>query len=170
MKKVIILLLCLVLTVIPVFASSSAPLQEELNALKAEAQTLANESAALELELEATRSETQTTIEQKAAIDRQIHLTEQEIGNVNAQIQQYSLLIAQKQSDLENAGDAHSRMNETYKTRLRAMEESGPISYWSVLFRAKSFADLLDRINMIREIAEADQRMLEQLRASALQL
>ena len=54
-------------------------------------------------------------------------------------------------------------MNETYKARLRAMEETGTISYWSVLFKATSFADLLSRIDSIQEVAEADQRMLAEL-------
>lgn len=50
---------------------------------------------------------------------------------------------------------------------IRAMEEQGSLSYWSVLFKATSFSDLLDRINMIREIAEADQRRMEALEAAA---
>lgn len=43
------------------------------------------------------------------------------------------------------------------------MEESGKISYWSVLFRANSFTDLLDTINKISEIAAHDQAMLAEL-------
>ena len=54
-------------------------------------------------------------------------------------------------------------MNETYKQRLRAMEETGAVSYWSILFKASSFSDLLDRINMIREVAEADQKILREM-------
>ena len=169
MKVALLILLCLFLT-LPVFGASSAELQKELDALKQEARTMAEESAALEAELEENRSQVRTTIEAKSDVDRQIHMTEQEIRNINDQIQQYSLLISQKQSELEDAEEAHREMNETYKTRLRAMEESGTISYWSVLFRSKSFADLLDRISMIREIAAADQAMLEKLSASARQL
>jgi murein DD-endopeptidase MepM/ murein hydrolase activator NlpD len=47
------------------------------------------------------------------------------------------------------------------------MEEEGELSYWSVLFQANSFADFLDRLNMIQEIAGADRRRLEQLDAAA---
>ena len=43
------------------------------------------------------------------------------------------------------------------------MEETGTISYWSVLFKATSFSDLLSRIDSIHEVAEADQRMLDEL-------
>jgi murein DD-endopeptidase MepM/ murein hydrolase activator NlpD len=47
------------------------------------------------------------------------------------------------------------------------MEEEGSLSYWSVLFKANSFADLLDRLNMIQEIAEADKRRLEEMDKAA---
>ena len=47
------------------------------------------------------------------------------------------------------------------------MEEEGSMSYWEVLFKANSFADLLDRLNMIQEIAAADHRRLEALNEAA---
>ena len=36
------------------------------------------------------------------------------------------------------------------------MEETGNISYWAILFGANSFSDLLDKIDVIQEIAKAD--------------
>ena len=47
------------------------------------------------------------------------------------------------------------------------MEEDGNLSYWSVLFKANDFADLLDRLNMVEEIAAADQRRLKEMSAAA---
>ncbi|MBR0325845.1 MAG: hypothetical protein IIX11_06935, partial [Selenomonadales bacterium] len=48
-----------------------------------------------------------------------------------------------------------------------AMEEEGEVSYWSVLFQANSFSDLLDRFNMVQEIAAADKRRLQELDEAA---
>jgi murein DD-endopeptidase MepM/ murein hydrolase activator NlpD len=56
-------------------------------------------------------------------------------------------------------------MNAKYKARLRAMEETGKVSYWSILFKANSFSDLLSRIDSIHEVAEADNRMLDQMQS-----
>ena len=47
------------------------------------------------------------------------------------------------------------------------MEEDGSVSYWSVLFKANSFSDLLDRLNMIDEIAAADRRRLKEMSKAA---
>lgn len=47
------------------------------------------------------------------------------------------------------------------------MEEEGEVSYWEVIFKANSFTDLLDRLNMVAEIAEADKRHLQELSDAA---
>ncbi len=153
-----------------VSAASSSEIQKQINELKNQAQEIADQSEALEKELAENETQTQTTIEQKSAIDQRIHITEAEIQNANAQIQQYSLLIAEKQSELEEAMERQAEMNATYKERIRAMEENGKVSYWSILFKASSFANLLDRIDMIREIAEADQKMLQEMEAMAAEI
>ena len=47
------------------------------------------------------------------------------------------------------------------------MEENGSLSYWSVLFQANSFSDLLDRLNMVQEIAAADSKRLKEMSQAA---
>ena len=68
---------------------------------------------------------------------------------------------------LDEALAQEEQMNETYQVRLRAMEENGSVSYWSILFGASSFTDLLDRVDMISEIAQSDINMIEQMKAVA---
>ena len=89
------------------------------------------------------------------------------MDNVNKQIATYSLLIADKQEELDNAQKRLDELNEQNKERIRAMEEEGELSYWSVLFKANSFSDLLDRLNMISEIAAADRRRLKEMKEAA---
>ncbi|MBQ9967897.1 MAG: peptidoglycan DD-metalloendopeptidase family protein [Oscillospiraceae bacterium] len=150
--------------IVMVSGASSSEIRKELDALKSRANEIAAEGAQLEQELAENQSQTQTTIEKKTAIDRRISVTEAEIQNIDQQIKQYSLLIAQKQSELEESQDELEDMNERYKARIRAMEENGKVSYWSILFKASNFSDLLSRIDSIREVAESDQRMLDQMK------
>lgn len=97
-------------------------------------------------------------------------MTQASINNLNEQVQQYSLLIANKQAELEASQAEEQRLNEQYKTRIRSMEETGNISYWAILFGANSFSDLLDKIDVIQEIAKADQLMLEKMKAVSEQI
>ena len=176
--RIVCVVLCLLMLIpllanailVSVSAASSAEIKKELDALREQADEIAEQGDILESELSTNQTKTQSTIEQKVAIDLRISQTEAEIRNVNAQIQQYSLLIAAKQSELEDSQAELETMNEKYRARLRAMEESGKVSYWSILFKANSFSDLLSRIDSIHEVAEADNRMLEEMRAMSDQI
>ena len=146
-------------------AASSKEIEKELVDLRAQQAELKKQSDALKAEINQNEAETQTLIEKKADIDRQMDMSRQTIENLNAQIQQYSLLIADKQSELEASEAEEAALNEQYKARLRTMEETGKISYWSILFGARSFSDLLDKIDMIQEIAKSDQLMMDKMAA-----
>ncbi len=50
---------------------------------------------------------------------------------------------------------------------MRDEEERGTASFWSVIFKATSFSDLLGRIDFINEVAEHDQSVINDLRAAA---
>jgi murein DD-endopeptidase MepM/ murein hydrolase activator NlpD len=106
-------------------------------------------------------------VAEKNNYDQQVALLFAEISSTNDLISAYNLLIADKQNEMDTAQQLLDDLNKAYKERIRAMEEEGELSYWSVLFEASSFADFLDRLNMIQEIASADRRRLEQLDAAA---
>lgn len=148
-------------------AKSSSEIEKELIALREQQAEIKKQGQQLQADINENRQQTQTLVSKKADIDQQMDLSRQSIENLNAQIQQYSLLIAQKQDELDASIAEHDALQQQYKTRLRAMEESGDISYWSVLFQSSSFSDLLDRVDMIQEIAKSDQLMLEKLEAAS---
>ena len=163
----VIMLVSLVSTalIMLVNAASSKEIEKELVDLRAQQAELKKQSDALKAEINQNEAETQTLIEKKADIDRQMDVSRQTIENLNEQIQQYSLLIAEKQTELESSLAEEEALNEQYKARLRSMEETGSISYWSILFGARSFSDLLDKVAMIQEIAKSDQLMMEKMAA-----
>lgn len=163
----LVMILGLVFSILPVRAAakSSSDLKGDLAALEKRAAAIKEEQRQLEKEQAANTAETRDTVDRKRDVDQQIKLLAEEIDNTNAQIQSYNLLISTKQKELDEAQTRQEDLNEKYLLRLRTMEESGEVQYWSVIFKAKSFSDLLDRINMISEIAAADQAMMEQLEA-----
>ena len=156
--------------IIMVNAASSSEIKKELNGLRSQQAELKKEREALQAKIKENQSKTQTLVEKKSDIDQQISMTQASIDNLNEQVQQYSLLIANKQADLEASQAEEQRLNTQYKTRIRSMEETGSISYWAILFGANSFSDLLDKIDVIQEIAKADQQMLKKMKAVSEQI
>ena len=164
-----IMLVSLIFSILPsvVSAKSSSEIRKEIDKLKQEQEQIREELSDLQSQQDDKKNETLNVLEQKDAIDRELSLLYSEIENINAQIQVYSDLIAEKQNELDAAMKEYEDLIEKNRDRIRAMEEGGKISYWSVIFQASSFSDLLDRLNMVDEIAAADQRRLDALDEAA---
>ncbi len=163
-----ILLLTLILSLIPTArAASSGEIRNQIDDLKAQQNQIRQEIEDLKKQLKENESEIENLIARKVVIDQEIFLLYEEIDNINQQISAFALLIADKQDELEEAQQRFADLNAEHRDRIRVMEEEGTMSYWEVLFKANSFADLLDRLNMIQEIAAADRRRLEALADAA---
>lgn len=164
-----IMVLSLMLSLIPtsVSAASSSEIRKQLNKLKEEKKEIASQIKEVKGLYNANEDEIEGLVEQKNAIDQEITLLHQQVDNINQQIAAYSVLIADMQDELDEAETRLADLNEKNKERIRAMEEEGKLSYWSIIFKANNFTDLLDRLDMIQEINAADQRRLKEIAAAA---
>ena len=164
-----VMLLSLILSVFPTTASaaSSSQLQAELDELEEQEAEIQAQIDELSAQLSQNLAEMTDVVSQKKVLDQQIALIYTQIANTNEQITTYTALIADKQAELDEAQAKYDELSEKNKERIRAMEEDGEVSYWSVLFKASSFSDLLDRLNMVQEIAAADQKRMQELSEAA---
>ncbi len=167
-----IMLLTLLMSIIPTRASaaSSSEIRKQINSLQEDRKDIKTQMADLKDQYQANTEEIADLIARKNIVDQEIGLLHQEVININEQISAYNVLIADSQEELDRAEDRFEQLSEDCKTRIRAMEEEGTVSYWSVLFKANDFSDLLDRLNMVEEIAASDTRRLQELSDAAAQV
>lgn len=151
----------------PVCAVSSAQIKEELNILKEQNASIQAEIKQIQSQYDSTANQIQELVDRKNAVDQEIALLHSQIININQQITAYGQLIADAQDQLDDAELTLTELNLKHKERIQAMEEAGNITYWQVIFQANSFTDLLDRMNMVDEIAAADQRRLDEIQTAA---
>ena len=170
MAAVMILSLLLSLLATTARGVTSSDILDQINDLKGEKAELESQIQELENNLQANNNEMKSMIARKNGIDQQIALLSTQIILVNRTIAAQNLMIADTQEELDLAEEKYAMLNEAYAERIRVMEEQGDVSYWSVIFKATSFADLLGRLTMVIEIARADQQQLEQLRKVAQQV
>lgn len=164
----LLLILTLLVGMIPAVAADKvSEAKEKLDALQEEKDAIDGKIAELQDQLSDNLSQMEDIVAQKNLIDQEIFLLHDQIDNINQQITAYSTLIADKQDEVDAAEEKLAQLREQNKGRIRAMEKNSRLSYWSVLFKANSFMDLLDRLRMIQEIAEADRMRLEQVRQAA---
>ena len=144
-------------------AASSSEIRNQINELKEEKKELQEQINKIRSQYKANEDEMVSLVEQKDIIDQEISLLHEQVNNINTQIMSFGLLIADKQKELDEARTKLAELNLKNKERIQAMEEEGNLSYWEVLFKANSFSDLLDRLNMIQEIAASDKRRIAEM-------
>jgi len=167
-----IMLLSLIASILPVtgVAASSSEIRKQINELKEQKNEIAEQIKDVQAQYQQNEDELLDIVARKNAIDQEIGLLHAQIMNINEQIAAFNILIADKQDELDTAQGRFDDLSRENKDRIRTMEEEGSITYWEVLFKANSFSDLLDRLNMVEEIAASDQRRLEELHEAADQV
>lgn len=151
-------------------AKSSDEIQEEIDQLEAQKAENDQKIEELQSQLSGNMEEMEAVVAEKNVIDQQITLLFEQMDNLDAQIKAYGQLVADKQAELDKAQAELDYLNEKNQERICAMEKNGQVSYWSVLFQATSFTDMLDRMYMVLQINQADKEALAELDAAARQV
>ena len=149
---------------------SAAVTQADIDAKKSQKKNLESEKSKLQSELKSLQSDKSSALAQKTNLDNQIAIIRSEIANTEEQIAQYEELIEETEADIADTQQKHQAQYELFCTRVRAMEERGTVSYWSVLFHSADFSDLLAAMDFIGEIMESDQRVIDDLQATEKEL
>ena len=171
-KKYFIRSLLAFLCVVCLAAADLAPVAQaakvtkaQIDALKSEAGDLNAQKKEIQKKVNALKAEITNNRAKKELLDSQINVIASEISNSEAQIELYAQLIDQSEAELAAAEEEEAAQYALFCQRVRAMEEQGKVDYWSVLFRATSFSDLLGRLDIVNEIMEYDQRVIDDLKA-----
>ena len=166
-SRVVFALLLLVSILLPehttMLHQAQAVTQKEIDGLKDEAKDLAKQQSELKSRISTLKNDRAKAIERRNLLDQQIANTEQAIVNTEKQIAGYEALLAQSQYELDEAQREEEETYALFCRRARAMEEEGVPSFWSVLFRANSFSDLLSRLSDVQVVLDYDQRILSEL-------
>ncbi len=153
-----------------VVPDASAVTQEEIDKKKEEKKALESQKAELQTQLKALQKDKNNALAQKANLDTQIAVIRSEIANTEEQIAQYEELIEQTKQTIAVTQQKREEQYALFCARVRAMEERGTVSYWSVIFHAADFSEMLAAMDFIGEIMESDQRVIDDLQATEDQL
>ena len=146
-------------------AADTSELEQQIREYQKQRADLAAQIKDLDRQLKSIAGDKAQALEQKRLLDRQISAKVQEIQSTESIIAQYDALIADEQDKLEDTQAKEEIQYELFCKRVRAMEEAGTVSYWSILFDSADFADLLDRATFVSEIMEADNKIMDDLAA-----
>lgn len=151
----------------PAYAATTSEIKDQITDLKVENAVIQAQIDSVRSQYNANASEIQALVDKKNAVDQEIALLHDQVLNINEQLRIYGQMISDAQERLDDANLRLAQLNRQYKERIRAMEEEGEITYWQVIFESSNFTDMLDRMNMVDEIAAADTQRLVDLQVAS---
>ena len=163
-------LLMLLPMVSMIISSAGAVTQSEIDALKKEQEESQAKQDALKDQLADLEADQAAAQEKRQLLTEQLNAINAEIANIDAQISYYDGEIAQKEEERKEAEAREAEQYDLFCQRVRMMEEQGTVSYWSILFNAESFSDLLDRIADVDAVMAYDNEVMDQLIATREEL
>ncbi len=166
LKFVFCFLLCGVLAFgVPAVSHVDAKVtQSDLDNLQNQLDQLKQQQAALDQQIAQTKNEKSKQQEYKNSLDEKISNVQQQIDLLDQQISGLDAQIAEKSKQIEETSGKITESMEQLKDRLRAIYMMGETSELEILFNASSFADYMDRLELIRGISKHDAELIEQLK------
>lgn len=155
----VLMLVALLPVLVPV-ESSHAVTRQELQQQLSEAEQKAKD---YKEQIEALQKDKDKALQTKMLLDQRNAVLQQQIDTLQQQIDYTAQTIVEYES-------AEEKQYELFCRQVRQEEERGSVSYWSVLFKATGFADLLSRIDFINEVMDYNQRVINDLRNVRSQL
>lgn len=143
--------------------SAARPVPAYASGLSDQLEQARREQEELEARIDAVRADKDKVTEQKALLDQR-----------NEQLRIEMNLIQQQYDETENRitelTEKEKQQYELFCRQVREEEERGTVSFWSVLFKAASFTDLLARVDFINEVMDYDRQVISQLQETRSQL
>ena len=153
----VLMLLSLITSVIPIIARADE--MSEIEALRAKKDELSSQVSEIKARIELLQDEKANVLEQMIALEEQNRLAEEQLALINEEIQKYEVLIRNKGQEVDAAKDRERAQLEKYRTRVRAMEESGGYNILALILNSDSFSQLITAIDDMGEIMESDKQL-----------
>lgn len=139
------------------------PVPTYADSLSDQLQEVRDAQEKLEKQIEAIQSDKSKALEEKALLDRQNDKLRSEISLLQQQSDETQTCITE-------LTQKEQEQYELFCRQVREEEERGTVSYWSVLFKASSFTDLLARMDFVNEVMDYDRQVISDLQTTRRQL
>lgn len=164
MKKVLIKILGIVISIVLIMQSSNVLAlteKEELENEKSKIDDQLEDAMKKQKELESKKSQTMKDVE---SLIGQISSYESEISLLESKINDLQAKIKAKERDIQQKEEEYNEQEELLDARLIAIYESGNTSYLDVLLTSSSITDFLSKYYSAAELIECDKELIRSIK------
>ncbi|MBE3562423.1 MAG: peptidoglycan DD-metalloendopeptidase family protein [Hydrogenibacillus schlegelii] len=140
---------------------SEAEIRKALEQNKQKQAELKNQSKRVTEALQANRAEQKRLGQEIRYLDLKMNEAETRLRKLHGEIARTEADVAKTEAALRDAEARIAARQAILKKRVRALYERGPVSYWEVLFGARSMGDFLSRLVLMGKVVAHDEALLE---------
>ncbi len=152
-----------VISALPAFKANAETAQEKIN-------NSVKKQNEIKSQIQDANAKKESALAQYNAIDREIVALQITVDDINADVAESEAKVAAKDEELKKAEAECEKQYEDYCERAKLLLEKGTVSYLEILIHADSFSDFLTRLSLVNEIAEYDNKKLEELQQYAAEV
>lgn len=165
----VVMVLSVVVPAISILAGATVT-QDDINKLKDQISSNKAQMKEIEKKLKEVQGDKQAAMQQKVLLEQKITLLNDQIAATNDMIEEYNGLIEVKEGEIADLEAKEADQYALFCRQVRDMEETGSVSYLSILFSASSFTELLDYAMLISEVMEYHNGVIDALVATQEEL
>ena len=154
-------------------ADNVSDLKKSIEQKQQEIKNTQNEKKQLQLGMTDVKSMIEALEQSKKDLESYVTQLDQNLGEVQTRISEIKTMITQKEAEitqikaeLDEAIVKEETQYQNMKVRIKNMYERGDNFYFEVILNARSFGDMLNRVDYVEKITESDKRMFEEFRAT----
>lgn len=129
------------------------------------AQTTSQKISEMKKKITAADKQYSDALKQKQYYDKQIETLAGDIYNADKIINSLEKEIDEQNEKIEETSQKLENKQESYNTRLRALQHRGSLSYIDVIFGAESFSDFLLRVSLVNDLVTHDKNEINEIAA-----
>lgn len=163
LKRILCAMLCVCMISIPMAIPTTVSAEDSISDLEQQLQQLEQENEKYQKILDDTKSDIAEKEEYKNALvskvqvlDEKIAVTREKISSLNDDIKEKQDAYDKGLSEVEDQFDALAN-------RLRILYMSGNATDLEIIFGAKDFSDLIDKMELVKSLANSDKELISEI-------
>lgn len=163
LKRILCAMLCVCMISIPMAIPTTVSAEDSISDLEQQLQQLEQENQKYQKILDDTKSDIAEKEEYKSALVSKVQVLDEKIAVTREKISSLNDDIKEKQDAYDKGLSEVEDQFDTLANRLRILYMSGNATDLEIIFGAKDFSDLIDKMELVKSLANSDKELISEI-------
>lgn len=170
LKRILCAMLCVCMISIPMAIPTTVSAEDSISDLEQQLQQLEQENQKYQKILDDTKSDIAEKEEYKSALVSKVQVLDEKIAVTREKILSLNDDIKEKQDAYDKGLSEVEDQFDALANRLRILYMSGNATDLEIIFGAKDFSDLIDKMELVKSLANSDKELISEIQTKLNEL